>query len=190
MQLADTRIEVFHNDKRTKLILPLQRNALVLTAWSLLVLVWLSMLVLFIYSIFVPPPFFNAPHITPGYRVGWRVLLIVWVFFWARFVGRYLLRWWQFHLADREVLLEEDGVFIVRRPVSIFGITNAYALQHMHPFYENETHACCAFQYGGVQHHLFGMGLEPAERTQLLTYLNDRFFPGYDEYDEDEEEEA
>lgn len=185
MQLGDTRIEYFRNSERTKVILPVARQWVPLVIYTVLVVVWVAMLAIFVYSFFSPPPLFRGEHISPGYRIGWRVLIFVWLLFWFRVIGRYLLRWWQWHLANREILLVEGDVFIVRRPVSIFGVTNAYDLRHMHPFYQTEKHRALAFQYGGVQHHLFAMGLPSSERDVLQHTLNEWYFPDRDEDDDD-----
>ena len=170
MQLAESRISIFRNDERTKLVLPVKRNVLALSVYTVLVLVWVIMTGLFIYSVFQPPVAIRSETISSGYRLGWRVLLIVWLIFWVRFIGRYLLHWWQFHLANRELLFFEKDVFIIRRPVSIFGVTDTYDMQHMRPFYRNDRYGCMAFQYGGVQHHIFGLGLTDGETQSLLQY--------------------
>lgn len=185
MHLPDTRIEILRNDDRTKIVLPVKRNWAALAVYSVLVVVWVAMLAIFVYSVFVPPTPLRDPAISTGYRIGWRLLLIVWLVFWVRLIGRHLFHWWQFHLADREILFIENNVFIMRRPVSIFGVTTAYAMQHMRPFYINDRYRCLAFQYGGVQHHLLGTGLTEAEGDILRHYLNDRFFPNWDADDEE-----
>lgn len=188
--LQDTRIMVEKSDVRRKITLPLDRNWLAIIAYTALVLVWLVMAVIFLTSLFRPPALFNAESISSGYRIGWRALIIVWLLFWGRYVGRYLLRWWQHYLAGREILFFEhdDKIFILRRPVSVFGITNAFDMRHMRPFYFSEQHNAVAFQYGGVQHYLLGMGLTNSEAEKLINFVNERYFPNYE--DEDDEDDV
>lgn len=174
MRLANTQLELEENQQRLKIVLPVKRNWLGVVAYTLLVIVWLVILVLFLVYL-IRPPFPTVASTT--YRFVWRLLIIIWLLIWGRTIGRFVLRWWQFYLAQREILFINQDVLIIRRPVSIFGLTDAYDMRYVSPFYQHEQHRCPAFRYGNTQRILFGLGLPPAESDSLLHYLNRRYFP-------------
>ncbi len=174
MRLANTQLELEENQERLKIVLPIKRNWLGLAAYSLLVVVWLVILILFLIYLF-RPPFPSVASTT--YRLVWRGLIVIWLFIWGRYIGRFVLRWWQFYLARREILFINKDVLIIRRPVSLFGLTDAYDMRYVSPFYLHERYHCPAFQYGNTRHILFGVGLPLTESQLLLSYFNRRYFP-------------
>jgi hypothetical protein len=174
MRLANTNLQIEENDERLKIVLPLKRQWPGLLAYSLLSLIWLGMLALFVVYLFNPP---LGDFVSIAYRVGWRLLILVWLVVWGRYLGRYVLRGWQFYAASREILFINRQLLIIRRPVSLFGLTDAYDMQYVSPFYRHERSGNLAFQYGKTNHILFGLGLSPVEQGVLLSYLNHRFFP-------------
>ena len=61
------------------------------------------------------------------------VLVILMLLVWLWFGRRFIWRWWQYHMANREILFINKEVLIVRRPVSILGLTDAYDMNHLSP---------------------------------------------------------
>jgi hypothetical protein len=107
---------------------------------------------------------------------GW----IVWIFFGYR----YIWRWWQYHLARREILFINREILIVRRPVSILGLTDAYDMGHVSPLFYSDKHSAVGFDYGS-RTILVGANLPKQDADWLIVRLNDRYFPGWNE-EEDE----
>jgi hypothetical protein len=95
-----------------------------------------------------------------------------------------LWRQWQYFAADREILFVNQSRLIMRRPVSLLGLTDAFDMAHVSPFYVSEKHHCPAFDYG-YQNIYFGRDLPPKAAEQLVLFLNGRFFPHLDDDDED-----
>lgn len=184
MQLGNTRITVEELTERTKITFPKARNNLALFAYTVLVFIWLLGLLLFLYYLVRPPAPREIGDLPGMIRCAWFFGVLIWILVWVRMLGRRLLRWWQFNLADKEVLFFDDTAMILRRPVSIFGLTEAYDRQHMAPFYYEEVNEAIGFRYGNAQHHLFGLGLPKDEQDTAIEYLNHRFFPNYEEDEE------
>lgn len=86
---------------------------------------------------------------------------------------------WQFQLADRELIFFDDKQLIIRRPVSILGLTTVYDIKHVGPFYYSERHDCPAFDYAFL-HVYFGQGLEKEVARRLVGELNSLIFPDTD----------
>lgn len=185
MQLGNTSVRFEENEERLKVEFPLRRNWPALVIYTILALLWGVGLVLFIYFLFVPPAPRGVNELPFALRLTWIIGVLLWLYVWSRYLGRLILRWWQYYLADRELLFVSKDRVIVRRPVSIFGITDAYAREHVAPFYYNDKYDCLAFQYGNVRHILFAQTLPAADRTSLLRFLNGRFFPNQSDDDDE-----
>ena len=167
-------IQLEETDKRLKILWPLPRNHFLFGLFSLALLVWLIMLVgMTVYLV--------RDVMLAGERFSFvlSIMLIVWLFIWARF-GRVLWTRWQYNTADRELLFINKQQLIIRRPVSILGITDGYDMRYVSPFYYSDKHHCPAFDYG-YQHVYFGHSLAQAEAARLVTMLNGRFFPDMDD---------
>ncbi len=167
-------IQFEESDERLKIVWPIPRNWFLFGLFSLALIVWLVMLVGM--AIYLARDVMGA-----GERCTFvfSAMLLIWLFIWFRF-GHILWTRWQFYAADREILFIDEERLIIRRPVSILGITDAYDRQHISPFYFHEKHHCPVFDYG-YQHVYFGEGLVPDEARTLLTLLNGRFFPDLDD---------
>lgn len=189
MQLKGTRITLEQSDERLKITLPVERNRLAIAIYTVLALVWFVGLVLFIYLLFNPPIPRDINQLPRTLGITWVIGVLLWLYVWTRYIGRMILRWWQYYLADREILFITDERLTVRRPVSIFGLTDAYDRHYVSPFMLDEKHQSVTFRYGNVQHILLGGTLSAEEQAILTTYINDRYFPHYDEDDEDEDDD-
>jgi hypothetical protein len=108
------------------------------------------------------------------------VMLLVWGVIYY-YLGRMLWQQWQYVMANREIIFIYKGEqVIVRRPLSILGITHAYDFQHVSPFYYDDKRRSLAFHYGQRLAH-FGHALSAADAQQVIEYVNYRFFPEADE---------
>jgi hypothetical protein len=107
------------------------------------------------------------------------ILLLIWLLTWL-WLGRILSNRWQYQLANREILFIDDEQLMIRRPVSIFGLTTSYEFAHVSPFYMSDKHKCPAFDYA-FAHVYFGQTLEKAEAAKLVDELNLRYFPDSEE---------
>jgi hypothetical protein len=158
---------------KLKIVLPVKRNWPFLVIYTLLVLMWLGMMV---YGVI-----FLARIILSGasYRFVFAVMIVILLFILFRF-GRFLFRQWADYLSNREILFINSEELIVRKPVSIWGNTAVYDMQHVSPFYISDKHSALAFDYGA--HHVFiGQGLALEAQGSLRRFLNRIYFPGQPE---------
>ena len=79
-----------------------------------------------------------------------------------------------------EILFIDKERLIIRRPVSILGITDAYDWSYLSPFFHSPEHECPGFDYGN-QRVYFGQGLGKQSSQQLVQSLNERYFDFADE---------
>lgn len=188
MQLGNSVITLEENDERIKVSYPLKRSSLAIGIYTVLASVWLGALLLFIYGLFTKPLGFE--QIPDGFRLLWRMIwtlgVLVWLFVWIRVIGRLIFRWWQFYLADHELLFIYPGKhLLIHRPVALWGLTDGFDLNHVSPFYYHPTHNSLAFKYGKVTHTLFALTLPKTEQQLLLDFLNRTLFPYYEPDDEE-----
>ena len=178
MQLAHTRIDFTENEQRLKITLPVQRSQLYVGLYTLMLLVWLAMTTWVVIQAFDIP----SRSISATSKFVLFVIWFLWMAFWL-WIGRRIWRWWQFNVADREILFINKEEVIIRRPVSILGLTDAYDMSYVEPFAYDEGYRGVAFKYGS-RFVLFGLGLTEPEAHMLISLLNRRFFPHADD-DED-----
>jgi hypothetical protein len=103
------------------------------------------------------------------------------------YLGKLVYRQWSYFTANREILFINPEILIIRRPISIFGITDGYDMQHVRPFFYNEDTDSPAFEYGS-RTVFFGNHLPREDAERLMSYINARFFPD-DIFDDDEDED-
>jgi hypothetical protein len=167
-------IQLEETPQRLKISWPLQRPYLLFALFSVAMIVWLVMLVgMLIYLVR------DVMGAGERFTFVFSVMLIIWLLVWLWF-GRILNKRWQYVAANREILFINETELIIRRPVSIFGITDAYDMQHVSPFYLSEKHNCPVFDYG-FQNIYFGRDLPQIEARLLIDLLNGRFFPNWDD---------
>ena len=157
-----------------KIVLPVRRNWILFALFTILLVVWIAMLVMGIVFTVRDVAMSGEP-----FAFVFTVMLLVLLFILFRF-GRVLWGQWQYYTADREILFVNKEQLIVRRPVSILGMTDAYDMRHVSPFYYSEKHHCPTFDYA-YQHVYFGRDLEQDEARTLVGYLNERYFPDFDD---------
>ncbi len=188
MRIGNSGIEFEETEERMKVEIPLQRSKLAMFTYSLLALIWLGGLILFIVILFRPSSSGLISGLPRSIQITWFIGVLLWIYVWIRYVGRSVLRWWQFYLAKRELLFISEHTVIVRRPVSLLGLTDAYDRRYMSPFYFSDQHQALAFPYGNVRHILVAMSVAKAEQMELMKFLNGRFFPQVDDDDDDDED--
>lgn len=151
--------------ERLKVVIPVRINWPLLLIFSLSLLIWLAMLLVVLIYI--------ARGMSTNFVLT--ILLILWMIVWFLF-GRFLFARWQYYAASREILFVDEEQLILRRPVSILGLTTSYDMNHITPFYFSEKHRCPAFDYAYL-HVYFGRSLEKEVSLKLIEDLNQRYFP-------------
>lgn len=163
--------------ERLKVSIPLRRNWLLSGLFTLCLFIWVGMVVIVVGFIF--------RDVLPNrerYTFVLTVMMVVWLVLWY-YMGKVIWQQWQYYTADREILFLSKEMLIVRRPVSFLGITDAYDMNHVTPFYFDVKQKCPAFDYGSRRIY-FGRSLAETEANQLISYLNGRFFPKLDADDD------
>jgi hypothetical protein len=156
------------NTERLKVVLPAPRNWFLLGLFTVTLFVWVAMLV----GMFVI-------LIREDFILVLTIMLVIWLLVWLWF-GRILWARWQYYAANREILFVDEEQLILRRPVSLLGITQVYDMEHVSPLYYSDKHHCPAFDYA-YQHVYFGNSLEEDEARKLIESLNGRYFPNHDD---------
>ena len=158
--------------ERLKITIPVKVNWILFSLHTLALAIWLVMVGLIVIYLF--RGLSNSFVLT--------VLILLWTLMWLWF-GRFLWNRWQYHAANREILFIDEEQLIVRRPMSILGITNVYDINYVSPFYYSDKHHCVAFDYA-YAHVYFGHSLDETVAKAFVADLNERYFPD----DEDEEQ--
>lgn len=158
-------------DDRLKIVMPLQRKWPFLVVYSILLLAWIGVTGWMLALLFGA----SVSELSTQFVIVWVIILLIWAYVWYR-LGRSVWRWWQHYAAQREVLFIDQKILIIRRPLSLLGVTDAYDMEHVSPFYYSDRHGAVAFDYGS-RGGLFGDGLSPQDAQRLINYLNRRFYP-------------
>ncbi len=157
------------NPERLKVVLPAKRQWPYLVVYTVLAILWL---VVFVWGIvYLVQVLFSGA----SYRFVFAAMLVIFLFILYRF-GRFLGRQWTNYLSNREVLFINKDELIHRRPVSIFGNTDVYDMEHVSPVYESDAMEALGFDYG-YRHIYFGAGLSKEARNSLRNFLNETFLP-------------
>jgi hypothetical protein len=152
-------------DERLKIVIPFGVDGPALALHSLAMLVWLGMLIAVL--IYLLRGLSSSFVLT--------AILVIWLLIWLWF-GRFLWTRWQYHAANREVLFIDPDQIILRRPVSILGLTWSYDMGHVSRLYYSDQHRCPAFDYAYL-HVYFGRSLPEKQAMSLIEEMNRRYFP-------------
>ena len=171
-------IEFEENDERLKIVLPVKRNWILFGIYSVVMLVCLGLMVAGL--IFTARMAFSGERFAIVFTIMLLLLLAI-LFYFMRFVWHQ----WQFYAAPREILFINKEMLIVRRPVSILGITDAYDMQYVQPLHYDTKYNGVSFHYGS-QPRLFALGLAESQVAEMVAFVNGRFFPAYDDDDDDD----
>jgi len=158
-------------EEQTKITLPVQRNWLLVGLFSVTLVIWVAGIIVIVLSLF-----------DEGRTAVLNCMALVWLLLWG-FVGKALWKQWQRYISPREILFLADDRFTLRRPVSILGSTDAYDRAHLSPFVYDDDHHAVSFDY--ANHRIsFGHTLPIETAQELIIQLNGRYFPDWDEDDE------
>ena len=164
--ISDVHFE--QTPERLKTVLPIKRHWLYLILYSVLMAMWMVMIVWgVIYAI-------QIMISGASYRFVFVAMILILLLVLIRF-GRFLSRQWATYLSNREVLFINSEELIVRRPVSIWGNTDVYDMEHVTPFYVDDRQQALAFDYG-YRHIYLGEGLTGDARQSLAKFLNETYF--------------
>jgi hypothetical protein len=165
--LSENRLLIEYDDdlERSKVTINLRRRWGVLVLFSIALIIWIAMLGLIL------------TYLIRGSSssIVLTILILVWLVTWLGF-GRFLWKRWQHQAAGREILFVEKEQLIIRRPISILGITTAYDMEHVNPLYFSDKHKCPAFDYAYL-HVYFGQDLRSHEAEELIKVINSLWFP-------------
>jgi len=165
------------NDERLKVTLPVSKNWILLIIYSILTL---TGLVLFVGGII-----YGFQIAFSGERFAFWFALFIFSFVLMLYsLLKYVFQQWQYYVTNREIIFVNAEEMIIRRPVSILGITTTYDRSYVKPIAYSDKYKALAFYYGS-QPILFANGLPSSQTSPLADYLNDRYFPDYDDDDED-----
>lgn len=173
MTLNIDGVTLEENLERLKIVIPIRYKWPFLLVYSVLLVVWAGML---IYGLI-----FTIQIAFSGERFAfWFTFFLLLLLFILYRLGRSIWRQWQFYVANREILFLFEDHMVVRRPVSLLGITTAYDREYIRPFYYDKDQHSAAFEYGN-RYVLLGSGLPEVDAHRLVSFLNDRYFPDFDE---------
>ncbi len=171
MRLADSDITVEETDQWQKIILPAESNRFLFVFYSVAMLVWMGMLVVVVVGLFRPfvegRPFYSS--------LVWRGLMVLWLLVWIYFARRWLWRNWQYYAATREILFVGEEEFIIRRPVSLLGLTDVYDKAHIDRIEMDREGGFLSFAYGSRPVR-FARGVDMSAAQRLVSLLNRQHF--------------
>jgi len=169
--ISDVRFE--QSPQRLKIVLPVRRNWALFAIYTILEVTWFIMLIGGL--VFLARVAFSGER----WAIVFAIMLLVLLLILFRF-GRFLSRQWANYAANREILFINREELILRRPISIWGNTDTYGMEHVAGFYLSQKPRAVAFDYG-YRHVTFGEGLRPEAQAGLRQFLNSTYFPGHDE---------
>ncbi|MEM9774039.1 MAG: hypothetical protein AAF902_05630 [Chloroflexota bacterium] len=178
------RIIFEENDERTKVTIPLERQTLYWVVYTSMLLVWLGGTV---WGAAVIIGFIRGGNFgfSGVYLIAYFIILLLVAVLWF-YLGRKVWTQWQYFAANREILFFYPDRLIVRRPVSLLGITDAYSRDHVSRFSMDDKLHCPAFDYGNYRIPI-GLTLPEDEGEALIAEINQRFYP--DSFEDDIEED-
>ncbi len=153
---------------RLKIVLPIKRHWVYLSLYSALMIIWVGMMVWgLVYSTRI---LFSEMNRRFVFIIMLLVMLAILYLF-----GRILRRQWAAYFSNREILFINNEELILRRPVSMWGNTDVYDMQHVTPLYVDELRAMIGFEYGHRQIYL-AEGLTGEARNALAGFINEVYF--------------
>ena len=169
-------IKFEENDERLKITLPVRRNRILFGVYSVVMIVCLVLMVWGL--LFTARMAFSGERFAIVFTIMLLLLLLM-LFYFMRFVWRQ----WQYYASPREILFINKEMLIVRRPISILGLTDAYDMKYVQPLRYDEKYGGVVFHYGS-QPRLFALGLAKEQVAEMVVYVNGRFFSTHDDDDD------
>lgn len=178
------RIVFEENEERLKVVLPLQKEWGFWLIYTILLLVWLGLTAAALRQ-FLAIVWSGYYGFQGWYLFAYFVILLIIFAIWVWGGNRFIWRPWQYYTANREILFFYPDKLIVRRPLSLLGITEGYDWRYVSPFRFDPQENSLVFDYG--THRIpIGRTLPAGEAQALLHQLNQRFFPHHQEEADDE----
>lgn len=179
------RIAFEENTERLKIIIPLQRQMVYWSTYTLLLVTWIAGSIWAAIQVgsFIATGNFGFEGI---FLIAYFVILALIAIFWF-YVGRMVWRQWQYHSSNREILFFHPDKLIVRRPLSLLGITEAYDRKFVSRFRFDERVRSPAFNYGTYRVPV-GVTLDEETSRALVREINDRCFGGARDDDDDDDD--
>ena len=161
------------NNGRLQITIPQKRHWILFGLYSVMLIVWIG---LFIGAVIYT---WRIAFSGERYAGGFTFLLLIFLFLLYR-LGKIVWKQWQYYAASREILFIDDALLIIRRPVSLAGLTDAYDMKHISHFYYSGRYDTPAFEYG-QRKIFFAQDLGETRGRQLVGVLNGRYFLHFDE---------
>lgn len=179
------RIAFEENSERLKIIIPLQRQTTYWIIYSVLLITWIGGTIW--AGIRLGQFIFSGDFGFEGlFLIAYFVILAIIAIFWF-YVGRMVWRQWQFHSSNREILFFHVDKLIVRRPLSLLGVTDAYDRKFVSRFRFDERVRSPAFNYGTYRVPV-GLTLDEQTARALVREINARCFGGESDEDDDDDD--
>jgi len=160
-----------HNG-RLQINIPQTRHWVLFSLYSIMLLTWIGLsAAAVVYTIRIA---FSGER----YAAGFTFLLLIFLFLLYQ-LGKIVWKQWQYYAAGREILFIDDALLIIRRPVSLAGLTDAYDMKYVSHFYYSDRYDTPAFEYG-QRKIFFARDLDETRGRQLVQMLNGRYFPHVD----------
>ncbi|MCZ7671129.1 MAG: hypothetical protein M5U34_30285 [Chloroflexi bacterium] len=67
------------------------------------------------------------------FTFAFSIILLIWVAIWL-WLGKLVWQRWQYYAAGREIMFINKDRLILRRPVTIWGLTDAFDMAYVQPF--------------------------------------------------------
>lgn len=178
------RITVEENASRVKITIPLRRLWPYWLTYTLLLLIWIFGTIWGIQTL-ISYIIVGNYGFEGGFLIAWIIILVIIAGFWV-YMGNTVWKRWQYYTSNREILFFYTDKLIVRRPLSLLGVTEAYDRQYVSYFRFDEKVSGVVFDYGTFRIPV-GATLVPEESMALIGLINQRFFPDIFEEDDDDE---
>jgi len=180
------RITIEENSDRTKIVIPIQRQWAFWGTYTTMLVGWIAGSIWAIGALFSSWRAGMLQSIDTAFLITYIIILVVIAAGWY-WVGQRVWRNWQYHTANREILFFYPDKLIVRRPVSLLGVTEAYDIRYISPFRVDPKVESLAFDYGTYRVPVGG-SLNRAESDALGQVINNRFFPHHDAEEDDDDD--
>ncbi len=168
------RITVEENVNRVKITIPLKRLWPYWATYTVILVGWLAGSIWAVQTL-LSYIFIGSVGFEGGFLVAWIVILIIIAGFWI-YMGGQVWKRWQYYTANREILFFYDDKLIVRRPLSLLGVTDAYDRSYVTGFRFDPKIQAAVFDYGSFRIPV-GATLPVEESRGLIAIVNERFFP-------------
>ncbi len=178
------RISIEENAERVKIVIPLKRIWPFWWTYSLLLLVWIGSTIWGV-STLIGYAIGGDYGFTGLFLLAWIIILILIAALWF-WLGSMVWKRWQYYTAGREILFFYPDKLIVRRPLSLMGVTDAYDRLYVSPLHFDDRIQAAVFDYGSYRIPV-GSTLTPPEAGALVDLVNSRFYP--DTLPEEDEED-